>query len=861
MKSLLLALVLFSTDIFCQNIEFPDINLKEALLRADEMNDIAIDNNGQSTKIDLNNDNEVSIEEANRIVKLNLFWTTQFENYVRSINGLQEFSNLEHLDISRQWVDTIDISNHDNLSCIKARSNKLVKLHLVDLPKLDSLDISFANGALFFERDHLLMGLPSLRWIDFSSLSAPIGFLDNLHNLEVLLGNSGYSEIGGGLELDLSHMPNLKIVKVSSSTLINIKVDPLNSIEILDLTANDFTSFNKLHFPLLKELMIGNNRIEELDVSGMDKLEYLNCQIMFAPFTKLDVKNCSALKRIACRGDRFELLNLDNLINLEYVEARPEAISLRNTPQLKGLELPSSGFSTLDLSCSPNLERVNVQHNDRLKYVNLKNGNIDNSFSFIFETDSLQVIGVDHFEVLDKYIDIPQSPYYSFGSPCSIYTVSGRVQFDLENDGCDEDDPVIPFTEIAYGENSVDDSRTYANDNGDYIIFTRRDSFSLFPKVEDQMYEYWGFGIDSVTTLQFIDTDSIVKDFCLIPEEEVVDLEVYLIPQTATIAGFEASYQVVYRNIGNKVMTGQIELSFPDTLTKLVISSPDITAQHDSQLVWEYTDLLPFETRTIEFTLLLNSPMDSIPLNSTDILLFEAKIEPSNDDIFIDNNSSTLTQNVINSFDPNDITCMEGEYLDIDKTGSPLHYLIRFENLGDAPARNIVVRNPIDPSRLDIKTLQVIYSSHSANTFVQDSIIEFVFEDINLPFDDALNDGYIFYAINSEPSLGLHDTISNEAGIYFDYNFPVLTLPYKTVISENVITSTKSEILDQELKLFPNPTSNTVRCNKVISGEIYDAQGNLCFKFKDALEIDISYLQSGIYFIRTDKGSSRLVRL
>ncbi len=46
--------------------------------------------------------------------------------------------------------------------------------------------------------------------------------------------------------------------------------------------------------------------------------------------------------------------------------------------------------------------------------------------------------------------------------------------------------------------------------------------------------------------------------------------------------------------------------------------------------------------------------------------------------------------------------------------------------------------------------------------------VEFIFENINLPFDDATNDGYVAFKIQTNPSLVVGDSFSNTASIYFD---------------------------------------------------------------------------------------------
>ena len=51
------------------------------------------------------------------------------------------------------------------------------------------------------------------------------------------------------------------------------------------------------------------------------------------------------------------------------------------------------------------------------------------------------------------------------------------------------------------------------------------------------------------------------------------------------------------------------------------------------------------------------------------------------DEIPIDN-IFNLTQTVVNSYDPNDKTCLQGKTVSSEVIGEYVHYLIRFENTG-----------------------------------------------------------------------------------------------------------------------------------------------------------------------------------
>ena len=147
-----------------------------------------------------------------------------------------------------------------------------------------------------------------------------------------------------------------------------------------------------------------------------------------------------------------------------------------------------------------------------------------------------------------------------------------------------------------------------------------------------------------------------------------------------------------------------------ETLT-FVDSELAPTIIEPGKLTWDIEDLPLFQEINIPFTMRLNSPMDSPPLNTGDELCYTAQILPLNDFMPTDN-QSIFKQEVVNAFDPNDKTCLEGSTILPEKAGDFLHYRIRFENTGTAEAVNIVVTDTIDRTSFDINSLEILESSH-----------------------------------------------------------------------------------------------------------------------------------------------------
>jgi hypothetical protein len=322
------------------------------------------------------------------------------------------------------------------------------------------------------------------------------------------------------------------------------------------------------------------------------------------------------------------------------------------------------------------------------------------------------------------------------------------------------------------------------------------------------------------------------------------------------------SYKLVYKNKGNTTVSGSISFTFMDDVMDFVSSTPVQSMVEPNILNWNYTNLQPFETRKIVVIFNMNSPQETPALNDGEILEFIAIIDPLSGDEMLSDNTSTLNQLVVNSFDPNDKTCLEGSVVSTELIGQYVHYVIRFENTGTFFAQNVVVKDEIDLSKFDLNSLIVLSASHEQWTRINGNKVEFIFENIQLPFPPSEErHGYIAFKIKLKNNLTVGDTFSNFASIYFDYNFPIITEPATTSIEA---LSNPDFEFSNFVKLYPNPTSSilTIESQSTInlkSIEIFNSLGQLMQAVpndNNQLNIDVSNLQTGTYFIKvySDKG-------
>ncbi|MEL7422378.1 MAG: FG-GAP-like repeat-containing protein [Bacteroidota bacterium] len=167
-------------------------------------------------------------------------------------------------------------------------------------------------------------------------------------------------------------------------------------------------------------------------------------------------------------------------------------------------------------------------------------------------------------------------------------------------------------------------------------------------------------------------------------------------------------------------------------------------------------------------------------------LLHQACDEVDNDPILSlpnmegDPFSAQVCRSVIGPFDPNIKEAYPtgigpGRLIERDWK---LTYTIHFQNTGTDLARTVVLKDTLSPF-LDLSTFQPVSSSHAYEwQILADRTLIVTYPDINLP-DSTSNlvgsQGLFSYSIvplAAAPALSL---IENRAGIYFDFNPPIIT--------------------------------------------------------------------------------------
>ncbi len=324
--------------------------------------------------------------------------------------------------------------------------------------------------------------------------------------------------------------------------------------------------------------------------------------------------------------------------------------------------------------------------------------------------------------------------------------------------------------------------------------------------------------------------------------------------------GFTEKYKVDIGNPGNTTLNNVVvNVAVPPSLSN-VSSIPSPSSISGNTYIYNFLNLQPLEEKSIIF----QAKVDTATNNIGDILTWVSYLDPVNGDMDLRDNGDTIKLKVVAAYDPNDKQASASQILPGTKQ---VDYHIRFQNLGNDTAYKVTVVDTLDLS-LPITKVVINSASHPYRLSVVNNVLIWEFDSILLPHsnvDFLGSQGYLNFSAGLDPSLGIGDTIVNEAQIYFDYQTPVYTNKAKTVIVAGF--SIKEHQKENLLEVFPNPSSTYINLNwkgkKAIEVELISNSGQKVDKFiLRPEEIKIYHLDrlvKGIYYLRSQQSTYKLI--
>jgi uncharacterized repeat protein (TIGR01451 family) len=487
--------------------------------------------------------------------------------------------------------------------------------------------------------------------------------------------------------------------------------------------------------------------------------------------------------------------------------------------------------------------------------------------------------------------------------------ISDTVFYDLNMNGAkDDDEPGIPNARImSSGERSQ-------------VVYTNREGVYKLPVKDGTTYTLEilpATCYNTLTTPQSYQISYSQDSSYSLPFGYAAlngNAELRALLNSGTIrCGFEHDFWLTILNDGCLPLAGEGSVTFPEEMAFIESDEAPLSNENNT-LIFAFDTLQPGSSQ--RYRIRFRLPDENFAGLPIDLAAAAGAMDV--DGAMIESDTFAYSEILRCAIDPNDKQVSpsrtepsNSNYTQIDET---IRYTIRFQNTGNDTAFTVRIEDQISES-LNLETLKPLAASHPYSVAVRnDRTLVFLFEDILLP-DSTTNlpgsQGFVTFEINAHPGLEDFSSIDNTAGIYFDFNQPVIT---------NTVASTFVEFLDEDqdgflfyeecndrnfdinpnaaeipnngidencddlddfpvsstqalqgtLRCFPSPTSGllalTYTDNTPLNGELYSASGVRIrkFSFQKTLSLNLSALPAGLYLIRLyspEEGRGAVIRV
>lgn len=185
---------------------------------------------------------------------------------ISNLKGIEAFPNLKELNCENNSIQKLDLRQNPMLKTLKCNKNQLTQLDLSKNPDIDYLNCSDNQ----------------LEQLDVSHLKLDYLYCSNNKLEQLDVKNSKWlreldcskNELTG-LDVDVTHKPNLIRVECQNNQLTSLILGENKGLEKLNCAHNQLTQLNLNNMISLKELNCSNNQLTVLDVSSSPDLTTL----------------------------------------------------------------------------------------------------------------------------------------------------------------------------------------------------------------------------------------------------------------------------------------------------------------------------------------------------------------------------------------------------------------------------------------------------------------------------------------------------------------------------------------------------------------------------------------------------------
>ncbi|MGY3793472.1 immunoglobulin-like domain-containing protein [Aquimarina sp. 433] len=370
---------------------------------------------------DANFENELSayddVPNDGQVPRLAVYNVLSFDfasSNIADMTGIEDFYNIERIDLRRNNISSIDLSNNPKLRELEIDDNVLTTLDLTNNPALQELILNDNDLQTLDLTQNTLLKILDLE--DNFNLNS-IDLTNNVLLEYLILSDTNLSTIDLSKNVALKDLefddPKIAHIDLSHNILLeDIEFDGAPELESVDLTG-----LTKLDYFYIEE-----SKLSSIDFStniALTELEFYDTAV-----TRIDFSNNVSLEDIYISDNTLlteVIFSNQTYPNLDYISAENtqlESIDVSNLLVLNELNISNTKVKRLDLSSNPAMDELYAS-NAQLEFLNVQNGNNSNFTDFEIDGNpNLFCVQVDDVDYANANFTV-KDVQTTFGLDCT----------------------------------------------------------------------------------------------------------------------------------------------------------------------------------------------------------------------------------------------------------------------------------------------------------------------------------------------------------------------------------------------------------------------------------------------------------
>ena len=682
------------------------------------------------------------------------------------------------------------------------------------------------------------------------------------NNIKSLKGITCFSEM---VKLSLTGL-TIDSVSVNNTKLSVLHVIDNSRMRVLD-ASNSFldTVIVASNIKLEKIVLNNNSDLSVLDCSNNDTLngiEVNNCSNISvlssinSAISNIDLTTNNSLRNLILKNNRLKKIAIKNnsVLQILILDDNPlDSIDILNLKELNTFSCNNTNVFNIDASQNVKLKVIDIANNLNLFSANLKNGSKLNEF-YLSNVPNLRYICMDDEDtiaIIDS-IKIHGNGKIEVNSYCTekpggySNNIKGHLTFDSNGNGCDLSDTLATIYSKFSFSNAQKTEFSFVSKSNEVNFYSKSGSYNLIPIVDKNYFSVYPLS-SNLSFMDSLNRDTTVN-FCISSKNNFKDIEVLIIPLNTAMIGDTVFYDVLVRNKSSVTIDGTINFEYNDSLVYF-LNSDFFKKLTNNKLKADVISLLPFESRKFPIVFKIMNKQEKPTISTNDSISYIASVNVNGMDVYTADNIISFNQPIFDSIRFNRITCLNGSGI---QKNQPLNYLIDFDNRSKNTLTNTVIRQKIDTSKFEAKSVQFIQSSVPTKVRITNNNILYFIDNKS----SEHKHGNILLRYQGLKIDGQSDTIVQKANIYFDNYSPTETNTEISTVKDKLFAEIKGITLDPTIQIFPNPSNGIFYLKaykQIINVEVYDLNGRVLqtILVNDYIhKIDLSSQDTGIYLLK-----------